>query len=120
MSQVFYILLASTSAALLTYYMQSQGISAVLSSCMVGILGAIVARLTDLEHIDTAVFTGTFVGMTSLMVLDVWGVGIAGLISGCVYIVLTDHFVGMGGKLGSMAFVSVAIVLIVLRILRHT
>ncbi len=112
------IILATTTGALATYYLLSRGVSAVLASCLVGLAGVLLSRWLDVEHLDTAVFTGTFVGMTSLMVLDAWGVGIAGLVAGLVYILLLDRFIGMGGKLGTMAFVSVALVLLIIRFWR--
>ncbi len=112
-----YIILASTLGALLTYYFQSRGFSAVLASCLVGVLGVLIAKLVAMPTLEVAVFTGSFVGMTSVAVLDYQGVGIAGLLSGALLLLLTDKFVGMGGKLGTMAFVSVCVVLLFIKIL---
>ncbi len=111
------ILLATTLGALLTFYLQSRGISAVLASCIVGLLGVLIARIVHIPTVEVAVFTGSFVGMTSMAVLGYQGVGVAGLLSGVVLILLTDKFVGLGGKLGTMAFVSVCLVLLFIKIL---
>ncbi len=109
------IVLASLSGALLTFYLQSRGLSPVLASCLVGLLGVLLAQVLDIPQLEIAVFTGSFVGMSSDAVMSSLGVGVAGAVAGLLLLMLRDFAVGFGGKLGTLAFVSVCVIFWLIR-----
>lgn len=107
-------ILLITSAALgavVTYVLQKNfGMSAVISSSIVGLVGGIIGLFIPNKLFAPIVFCGTFVGMSSPSLFSLSFVVIAGILSGVLYQVSTNIFVGFGGKLGSIAFLAVALV----------
>lgn len=76
------------------------GLGAVVASSVVGLLGAMLVR----EH-ATAVFCGSFVGMSSPDVYGYTGVVLlAGICAGFVFVAAMRVLNGFGGKLGTIAF----------------
>lgn len=62
------------------------------------------------------VFMGsTFVGMTSSRITNINWIALSGLLFGVMILLLQDAFVGYGGKLGAIAFVSIITTLILHR-----
>lgn len=76
------------------------GFGAVVASSVVGLLGAMLVR----KH-ATAIFCGSFVGMSSPDVYSYAGVVlVAGVCAGIVFVIAKHVLNGFGGKLGTIAF----------------
>ena len=106
----FLLILASSLGAVITYLLHKNGISVVVASCIVGLLGAGIAQLFDIPHLALVVFAGSFVGMTSTAIGSLPLVFLGGLICGVIYVLSLKIFVGFGGKLGTTAFLSTLLV----------
>lgn len=66
-----------------------------------------------IKDIPSAIYSGTFVGMTSVSIsASYWFIIISGFIAGLLFVLATNTFVGVGGKLGTIAFGGVAVVFI--------
>jgi hypothetical protein len=101
--------LAIVIGAIATFYLAKSGMSAVLASSLVGIAGSLLFKRYEIE-----LFTGSFVGMSSIILFTDVGVVLAALIASLVYLMGKNVFVGIGGKLGTSAFagtLSVALLL---------
>ena len=58
-----------------------------------------------------AIYCGVFVGMSSAVIVPSVGfILAAGILAGVIYILSKNIFLGMGGKLGTMAFGGVLLV----------
>jgi len=82
----------------------------VFSAAAVGTLGGLLERtsLQRWQGFGAAVYCGAFAGMTSARVLDHPGwVFLAGLAAGLLFELLRSSWSGIGGKLGSTAFLAV-------------
>lgn len=99
-------MIAGAGGSLLTFLFQKYGISAVVASCVVGLIGALVGQVIRMPHVSLVVFTGSFVGMTSLSIGSISIVICGGALSGLVYSLTLHLFVGYGGRLGIIAFLS--------------
>lgn len=108
------LILGSTGGALITFLLQKHLVSAVVASCLVGLLGAFLEFVFHTPHLALVVFAGSFVGMTSANFGTVPLVLISGGLAGIVYIFSLKIFPGFGGKLGSIAFLSTTIVFYIL------
>jgi len=84
------------------------GLSAVVASSLVGLLGACVGSLASDDHLPAAVFAGSFAGMTAIAVAPLLAIAIAGAGAGALYalVITFDVFPGYGGRLGTVAFIS--------------
>ncbi|CAM4248500.1 hypothetical protein [Gillisia hiemivivida] len=72
-----------------------------------------------IKEIPPAVYCGTFVGMTSAGIgAAYWFIILSGFIAGILYVLATNTFVGVGGKLGTIAFGGVASVFLLSLIIR--
>lgn len=105
MQQLIWIF-ASFGGAMLTYFLHRLGLSVVVSSCCVGLMGALLSHVLKMPHLALVIFAGSFVGMTSPNVGGYLFVAVASLICGLVYGQTLKLFEGFGGKLGATAFVS--------------
>lgn len=93
-------LLTVIVSAFLTFALSDfWGISNVLASSLVGLLAGVF-----LKKYDLAAFTGSFVGMSSIHLFDYSHLLMASFIGGIVFIFGKSVFPGVGGKLGSTAF----------------
>lgn len=81
------------------------GFSNILSSCIVGVIAALWFKPLALPA-----FTGSFVGMSSVVLFDYKALLIASVISGFVFVIGRNAFQGIGGKLGSTAFIGTLLV----------
>lgn len=82
------------------------GLSPIVSASLVGIVAAAVAR-----NVAVPVYCGAFVGMTSPEVFgSYWYVALAAVLAGVLFTVAHPVFHGIGGKLGTTAFVGVLLV----------
>lgn len=81
---------------------------------MVGFTAFLLGKLNKrLLFAQFPIFCGSFVGMTS----PVFFTGslellLASIIAAILYIYVKNHFIGFGGKLGSIAFVAVLIIIL--------
>lgn len=106
------IILGGCLGAFGTYQLQKAGLSPVVASCIVGLAGALIGYLLKNEDLSMVIFAGSFVGMTTITIASTTLIVIAGLACGTLYWASTHLFDGYGGKLGALAFISVAIVVL--------
>jgi hypothetical protein len=91
--------------AFVTFYLAKFQMSTVLASSLVGIFGSLLLKRYEIE-----IFTGSFVGMSSVVLFSDIGILIASVIAAVIYLSGKNVFVGIGGKLGSSAFFATALV----------
>ena len=103
MNLTFLILLGGLLGSVATFSLQKAGISAVIASCIVGLVGALAGHLLKNDHLALIVFAGTFVGMSSTSVGSWPIVILGGLACGGIYLGSLDVFAGFGGRLGTKA-----------------
>ncbi len=104
------LIFASCIGAVATYVLHKNGLSVVVASCVIGLVGALVGHLLNFPNLALVVFAGTFVGMTSASIGSIGLVAVGGLVCGIIYILSLKIFVGFGGKLGTTAFLSTLLV----------
>lgn len=97
---------AGAVGAILTFLLHKHGSSAVVASCIVGLIGAFAGYMFSIPHLSLVVFTGTFVGMTSVALGSVPMVIIGGGLAGFLYVISLPLYDGFGGRLGAIAFLS--------------
>ncbi len=100
----------------------STDLSNVVSSALVGLGASFLPNIKSsseyLKKLPAAIYCGTFIGMTSMAVqASILVILAAGLVSGLLYILSKNIFVGVGGKLGTIAFVGVVVLVIIDRVL---
>ncbi|WP_040278093.1 hypothetical protein [Psychroserpens damuponensis] len=105
--------------AILTYILCAYFlISSVLAA---GLVGLAVSFIPDffkdnrfVKTMPTAVYCGTFVGMTNLSIAtDYMFITLASIITGLLLVGTKDTFNGVGGKLGTLAFGGVVITFLI-------
>jgi hypothetical protein len=108
MSPVFMVLGGIAGAASTSLLQRKCGVSAVVASSLVGLLGACVGSLASDVNLPAAVFAGSFAGMTAVAVAPLVAIAIAGAGAGALYAlaIRLDVFPGYGGRLGTVAFIS--------------
>lgn len=101
-------LLAVISGTLLTFAAVTElGVSPIVAASLVGVIAAIAV-----QRVAVPVYCGAFVGMTSPALFgSYWFAGLAALLSGLLFTIAHPLFHGVGGKLGTTAFVGVTMVL---------
>ena len=85
------------------------GASAVTASAAVGLAGTFIPSLgrVDRKHLHLVLYAGTFAGMGSFELLGGPGGLLAiSLVGTGIYLLVSPHFHGLGGKLGVVAFVA--------------
>lgn len=108
------IVLSSSVGALLgcsfCFYLQNYlGLTAVLSSALTGL---IFSFMPDSKHYDAPemkaiIYTASFAAMTSPAFLEnIFSLPILAILVTSLYHITKMYFIGFGGKLGSIAFVS--------------
>lgn len=100
-----------STSGMLTFILNNKvGLEAVTASAIVGIIGVVL-----LEKYQTQIFCGSFVGMASSNIfVDYKHVFMATVMADIIFNGLKYEFVGFGGKLGAIAFISTMIVSIFL------
>lgn len=93
----------------------SAGLGSVLSAGITGTLASLIPEINKesryLEKLPAAIYCGVFVGMSSSEIVPSIGfVAAAGLLAGVLLMLSKNLFLGVGGKLGTVAFVGVIIV----------
>jgi hypothetical protein len=95
---------------------RSVGLSAVFSAAVLGTLAALLPRLVkQISDADVLpVYVGAMAGMTSPVVLlgPAWLI-LAGLLTGCLWCIVREAWIGVGGKIGTIAFAGVALTALV-------
>jgi len=104
------IVLGGCLGAFGAFQLQKTGLSPVIASCIVGIIGALIGYALHSEDLPMVIFAGSFVGMTAVGMASLPIILLAGLSCGILYLLAAPVFVGYGGKLGTIAFISVTIV----------
>ncbi len=102
--------------------MRGAGVAPILAATLIGVAGGIgVRRLRGARDYHGApIYVGAFVGITSpLVVPNFWWVLAAGILAGVVWSVSREAWVGVGGKMGTMALVSTAAVSLVARLVHQ-
>lgn len=86
------------------------GLGGVVASALVGVVAGLALPVLVPESgelLALVAFCGSFVGMSSSERLDgEWPVAFAGAVCGLVFVAVSPVFAGVGGKLGTTAFVS--------------
>lgn len=102
----------SCAAALVTFGLSTKlGLGGVVASALVGILGAQVLQGRD----QLVMYMGSFVGMSSSLRFPAWGpLAVAGLLAGILFELSDELWVGVGGRLGTIAAAAVVVVLAVM------
>lgn len=113
MNFVLMILGGMGGAAATSFLQQKYGVSAVVSSSIVGLMGAVVGSLLSDSYLPAAIFAGSFAGMTAIAVAPLGATALAGAGAGVLLALLTTFniFPGYGGRLGTAAFISTCLVL---------
>jgi len=117
--------LVSLLAALTTYGIanfNSLHLGPIIASSFVGCIGWILSKFMvnklDAKTFALCVYCGSFVGMSSSKIMpDFLVVGTAGVICGIVFVLSKNIFVGVGGKLGTIAFVGSALTILLVSLL---
>ncbi|MDP3387801.1 MAG: hypothetical protein Q8S24_11240 [Eubacteriales bacterium] len=104
---VFYFTLAAAG----TYILNKRSVhGAVASSSLVGLLFALFIPFfhdTSAGFLAVGAFCGTFIGMSATSRLKNTGqILLAGIIGSLIFTYTQHYFIGLGGKLGAMAFVA--------------
>jgi hypothetical protein len=96
-----YTLTALTGGTYLTFFLNhSIGMGGVLASSAVGLIAA-----WAFKKYAAAIYCGSFIGMAcSIIFSNPLSLLLASIISGTLFILSSNMFVGFGGKLGFMAF----------------
>ena len=86
----------------------------VVSAASMGLIGSFLPTTTQYQnHPQAAIYAGAFAGMCSSDVItSMYELIFISLIGAAIYTSLKNHFIGVGGKLGAIAFVSVASVVL--------
>jgi hypothetical protein len=92
---------------LLTYILHQQvELPVVIASAAVGFVGS----LLPWHKLRSTIYAGSFAGMCSAYYLtNYWEIGLLGLIGMLLFYLTEKHVVGFGGKLGTIAFISVGV-----------
>ncbi len=91
MSPVFMVLGGIAGAAATSFLQRKYGLSAVVASSLVGMLGACVGSLVSNVNLPAAVFAGSFAGMTAVAVAPLAAIAIRR--SWCRRFVCTGNYV---------------------------
>ena len=115
-----YLILFSVTGAITTFFINIElKFGPVIAAGFIGTLASFVPSINKksklLKELPPAVYCGAFVGMTSANVApNLKFILFAGFIAGSILILSKNIFNGFGGKLGTIAFTSIAISSIIL------
>ncbi len=110
-----YLILFAVTGALSTFFINIElKFGPVLAAGFIGTLASFVPSINRksnlLKEAPPAIYCGAFVGMTSASVApNLKFILLAGIIAGSILILSKNIFNGFGGKLGTIAFGSIAI-----------
>ncbi|TDN79648.1 hypothetical protein DET49_13610 [Salegentibacter sp. 24] len=115
-----YLILFAVTGAMSTFFINIElklgpVIAAGLIGCLASFVPSINRKSKLLKEVPPAVYCGVFVGMTSASVApNLKFILLAGFIAGSILMLSKNIFNGFGGKLGTIAFGSIAISSIIL------
>lgn len=115
-TQGIVILLMVFLGSIITYYINYEfQTGTVIAAALVGTISSFIPFVMKgrnsefINEIPKALYCGAFVGMTNSAVSGGYlFIIIAGLFAGILYIASTNSYIGIGGKLGTIAFGGVA------------
>jgi hypothetical protein len=111
-------LLAFLAGCMGCYYLQLHlNQSPVMASASVGFLGSHLhfPKLYEKKGLHSAIYAGSFAGMYSTKILQhPFHLILLSVIGTLLYLIMKPHFDGFGGKLGTIAFIS-SVVFLVMR-----
>lgn len=83
----------------------------VISAALTGLIGSFIPFPEQYKnHPYAAIYAGSFAGMCSTQVItSYWEIVIISIIGASLYVMSMNMFTGFGGKLGGVAFASVAL-----------
>lgn len=108
-SDVAEVIIVFVSTVLTFVITDGTGINSVIVSAAIGLLGSFLpaTQLVDKNALHAAIYTGTFAGMCStVVVITPAEIAVVGLFAGMLYVATKPLFSGIGGKLGSIAFIA--------------
>jgi hypothetical protein len=120
-TQGIIILIMVFLGSIITYYINYEfQTGTVIAAALLGTISSFIPSILNrrnsefINEIPKALYCGAFVGMTSSAVSGGYiFILIAGLFAGFLYIASTNSFIGIGGKLGTIAFGGVATAFII-------
>lgn len=98
--------------------MRAGGVAPILAATATGLIGGLSVRWIKgaRDYHGAPIYAGAFVGITSALVLpSFWWVLLAGVVTGFIWSLSRDAWVGIGGKMGTMALISTFAVSLVAR-----
>lgn len=81
----------------------------VIAAGIVGFLGAEILERLNAKEFSAPLYCGAFVGMSSAAVFSFQAVALASFAAGFLYIAAHEIYAGIGGTLGTIAFICTAI-----------
>ncbi|WP_413586929.1 hypothetical protein [Bdellovibrio sp. HCB274] len=92
------------------FFFQAQlEFSVVASAALTGLLGTFIPDTKRIEstHVHANIYMGAFVAMGSKITQQgFWQILLVSAIGSLIYLVMSQYFKGMGGRLGLIAFIS--------------
>jgi intracellular septation protein A len=113
------IIIWAPAGAIFCYLLNSYtDFGSILSAGIVGTIASFIPLLnkksTYLKQLPTVIYCGVFVGMSSETITPSIGLVVAaGVLAGVFLSFSKNLFIGIGGKLGTMAFIGVLIVYLI-------
>ncbi len=94
--------------SILTYGLQEKlGLNPLFAAGIIGVIGSLIEKNSKFNF-ALPLYCGVFVGMTNpSLQLPYFYIGLTGLFAGILYYFSKNFYVGIGGKLGTIAFVTV-------------
>lgn len=90
---------------ILTYEISSFGVSIVVSSALIGLIGYCI-----FNKYSVAIYTGSFAGMSSHLLFNRLEILLIAILTALVYQIVKTAFNGYGGRLGTIAFISTSFI----------
>lgn len=119
-SMILWVLIGT----LLTYYLHHKlNLGSVLSAAITGVLASFLPAIkpdsTYLKQLPPAIYCGAFVGMSSPRIAnDFYFILAAGFFTGVLLVVSKSLLKGVGGRLGTLAFLGVSITYVLIYFLK--
>ena len=103
---ILLIVLGGAGGAVITFSLQGYGVSAVVASSLVGLLGALVGFLISNIYLPAVVFVGSFAGMNTLLMASLPVIIVAEISTGLLSGASIGMLPGYEDHLGTIAFVT--------------
>src|SRR3990172_5618796 len=103
---ILLIVLGGAGGAVITISLQGYGVSAVVASSLVGLLGALVGFLISNIYLPAVVFVGSFAGMNTLLMASLPVIIVAEISTGLLSGASIGMLPGYEDHLGTIAFVT--------------